>query len=313
MREAFDRGRAEIPAQPDWMNDWCYVADRQVFVNPDSGERHNKAGFNNALAARARSMTAANLALMDPRFRRFARTLYLPGRPRETEFDGDPVLNSWKPCGLQPEAGSPPDAFLRHMEYLIPDEPERNVALDYLAFCVQNPGRKIRWAMLLQGAQGTGKSCLRHVMQHVLGRHNVTCPSNETMHQKWTTWQVGAQMIVIEEVMALGRLEFMNLLKPKITEDRTEVNEKYMTAFEQPNVYNFLLLTNHPDSIILDRDDRRYFVIHSPAKPEVSATTPRSGTSSRAIRGASWTTCVGVICRISIRIHTHPGHGPGGR
>jgi len=268
MRKALERGMAEIPAQPDWMNDWCYVADRQVFVNPDSGESHNKAGFNNALAARARSMTAANLALMDPHFRRFARTLYLPGRPRETEFDGDPVLNSWKPCGLQPEAGSPPDAFLRHMEYLIPDEPEREVALDYLAFCVQNPGRKIRWAMLLQGAQGTGKSYLRHVMQQVLGRHNVTCPSNETMHQKWTTWQVGAQMIVIEEVMALGRLEFMNLLKPKITEDRTEVNEKYMTAFEQPNVYNFLLLTNHPDSIILDRDDRRYFVIHSPAKPE---------------------------------------------
>jgi hypothetical protein len=38
-------------------------------------------------------------------------------------------------------------------------------------------------------------------------------------------------------------------------------------AYEQPNVFNLLMFTNHEDALLIDREDRRYCVLFSPAKP----------------------------------------------
>ena len=70
----------------------------------------------------------------------------------------------------------------------------------------------------------------------------------------------------MNEVMALGRREIMNKLKPYITQGRVRINRKYMPVFEIGNVANFFLTTNHPDALIIDEDDRRYMVISSPAE-----------------------------------------------
>ena len=101
----------------------------------------------------------------------------------------------------------------------------------------------------------------------ILGDHNVNIPSNEDIHEPYTAWQKNCQMIVIEELMARGRLELMNKLKPMITQPTCTIREMYKPTYELPNRFNFLILTNHEDAIIIDQHDRRYCVLWSPAKP----------------------------------------------
>jgi hypothetical protein len=87
------------------------------------------------------------------------------------------------------------------------------------------------------------------------------------LHETYTGWIQGKQFIVVEEMMAGRRLELMNKLKPMITEKWLSIREMYKPPFEQINRCNFLFLTNHSDSIIIDDTDRRYCVLNSNTPP----------------------------------------------
>lgn len=56
-------------------------------------------------------------------------------------------------------------------------------------------------------------------MRQVLSEHNVGKVNNQQLHETFTAWQRNTQLVVVEEVMTQGRLELMDKLKPRITED----------------------------------------------------------------------------------------------
>jgi len=122
-------------------------------------------------------------------------------------------------------------------------------------------------ALLVQGAPGNGKSYLGYVLKCVLGEHNVRSIHSDILHEKFTGWQKNTQFIYVEELMARGRMELMNTLKPMITEPWCSIREMYKPPYEQPNRFNFLFLTNHEDAVVIDNTDRRYCVLYSPAPP----------------------------------------------
>jgi len=121
---------------------------------------------------------------------------------------------------------------------------------------------------LLKGEPGTGKSYFGALMRWMLGDNNVSFPTNEMIHEIYTAWVKSCQMIIIEEIMARGRMELMNKLKPMITQPTTIVREMHKPAYEQPNVFNILMFSNHDDALLIDKEDRRYCVLFSPAKPK---------------------------------------------
>lgn len=88
------------------------------------------------------------------------------------------------------------------------------------------------------------------------------------LHSDFTSWIKQAQLVVVEEMMAFGRRDLMNKLKPMITQPHLRINEKYVPQYDMPNRANFLLFSNHKDAILLDEGDRRYFVYYSPAEPK---------------------------------------------
>jgi hypothetical protein len=137
----------------------------------------------------------------------------------------------------------------------------------YLAYQVQHPGEKVHWALLLEGDQGNGKSYFGTVMRLVLGPHNVRMANSEMLHGAFTGYLRNTQLIVVEEMMARGRLEVMNTLKPLITEEYCIIREMYKPHYEQPNRMNFLFFSNHKDSLILDSTDRRYCILKTLAPP----------------------------------------------
>lgn len=197
--------------------------------------------------------------------RKFESLTYLPKGAEMPDGERGGRYNIWRPSGVRPAPGDV-SWFLEHMAYIVPDEREREAVLDYLAHLVQRPEDKIHFALVIRGEQGTGKSAIGELMLRIIGRSNVTKPSNDELLEKWTGWQEGAQLAIVEELMTLGRLEVTNRLKPLITDPTLRIQEKYQTTYTIDNRLNLLCFTNHRDAIRIEESDRRWFIVFSPAK-----------------------------------------------
>jgi hypothetical protein len=188
-------------------------------------------------------------------------------RPGADEFLGE-EYNLWKDTGCGRGEG---DAswFEEHVRWMCGDDAGH--VLDFLAHLVQARGTKLSYALLIQGGQGIGKSLLGTLMRRVLGPTNVEFPTNEELHSNFTEWALGRELVVIQELMAVGRVQMANKLKPLITEDYVRVEEKHKTPYTVENHMNFLAFTNHEDPIPLEHDDRRFLVVMSGAEPREQA------------------------------------------
>src|SRR6185369_13812264 len=158
------------------------------------------------------------------------------------------------------------EIFQNHLKNLIAEESHRRTLIDFMAYIVQFPGHKIRWAVLIQGAEGAGKTYLAEVMRAVLGKRHVKLADGTTISSGWNEWTFGYQLVVIEEVRVVGtnRYDIMNRLKPWITNDGITINEKFESSRDVSNITNYILFSNHQDALALTANDRRYFILKSP-------------------------------------------------
>lgn len=262
---------ATVPIQLDTvvpdLKRWIYVHGIKRFVR-DDGLMFDKEQFDIYYRrivegkASVRAWTSSGLVTA-------SWPTYAPGSPRVVFEDGQAMANTWRPGRVTPLVPVESDRaiFEEWLGYLLPDPQERALLTAWLAYTVQKPGDKILWGVLLQGNTGIGKSLIGYLMDKLLGRYNVSRPTNKQIHDKYTGWAANAQLVVIEELMARGRLDMVNELKDKITEPEITVSEKYVPSYRVPNRANYLATTNFKDAIIISEDDRRLGVFFSPAAP----------------------------------------------
>jgi hypothetical protein len=141
-----------------------------------------------------------------------------------------------------------------------------NAVLSWLAFNVQNPGVKIRWAILIKGIEGDGKSLIGELMRAVMGRANVKSVSPTVLTSDFNGYAEGACLAILEELRISGSSKFdtQDKLKPLITNDTVLIHRKGKDSYECWNTQNYLGNTNYDDSLPLNNNDRRYMVIFSP-------------------------------------------------
>ena len=265
----FDKEAADDPAIRER---WVFCVGIKRFIEIGTMQELDCDQFTYRHAHLFKRGRASEHVLRSGSFQKYDHVTQWPEQPSVVEEDGIQKFNTWRPSGVTPEPGSV-EPFLNHVNYLFPNPEEARIVLDYLAYQVQHPGKKVHWALLIQGTQGNGKSYLGYVMRLVLGPHNVRNVQSDTLHETFTGWLRNRQFIVVEELMARGRMELMNKLKPMITEPWVTIREMYKPVYEQKNRFNFLFLTNHPDPIVIDDSDRRYCVLHSPSPPHPDGQT----------------------------------------
>ncbi len=247
--------------------EWIYIVGSLRFLNVNTNQELTKEQFNDKFAADFQKGKPADNVLKSGQFNRVDYYIYAPKKPKMFQEKNLKYLNLWDPSGLEPKAGDA-KMFFDHVNYILPNPAEAKILLDWFAFNVQNEGTKIHWAILLQGVEGTGKGFFYHVFQLLLGKKNVSMPSNDQIQSNYTTWAKHTSLVIVDELMGRGRLDVMNKLKPYITEEVAEVREMYHPYYYQPNTFNFLFLTNYENSIIINEKDRRYCVFFSPASPK---------------------------------------------
>ena len=198
---------------------------------------------------------------------RVARSDYLPGDPRVVADGERLVLNVYRPSALIPKAG-PHDALLGHFRVVFPDEAERNHVLDYLAFAVQNPGRKIKHSLYIWGAERTGKNTIVEMMEAILGNSNVVTLGGEAIGNRFKEDRTNTQLLVLNEVSGISAADTESL-KEFITEEMVMIEEKGMPRHQGRTPRAVIVLSNHPNALKLTRGDRRYAVFEtaSPAPP----------------------------------------------
>lgn len=263
--------------QPPWVKGVVYVMGHDEFFRHRTHEKIKPAAFDRAYARKLMSddddkatLKPSSYALDTIKVPVVFGYDYNPAAADEifaTE-NGRVYVNTYARTYPVPDFEGATEAgllFTQHLRTLIAEPEYARIVLDWCAYIVQHPGKKIRWAILLQGIDGCGKSFLVDSMAKVLGNDHVKFISSQAIFSGYTEWAVGAQLVALEEVRVAGqnRHEVMNVLKPLITNTHISISQKFADIRQVSNVTNYMLLTNHHDALALTPGDRRYLVLKS--------------------------------------------------
>ena len=269
---------------PGWLKYWCYVTASDEFFHHRLTLKIKPEAFNNmygrklmpVVDEKSSDSAATGKPLMRPQD--FALNLhtikcvagyrYTPSEPNNIypKKDGLSYVNTYRKNHPTPTEEGVIEAKAmvdRHMKLLFADPNHRRILFDWLAYNVQNPGLKIRWAPLIQGGEGCGKTFFFELISAVLGHGHAKLVNKASISGSWNEWATGAQVIAIEEIRVVGenKYEIMNKLKELITNNNVPINQRNNDTRTVENTTNYIAFTNFHDALALAHNDRRYFVL----------------------------------------------------
>jgi len=281
---------------PEWLRDWVYVSDEDKFYRIDSDEWLTMQGFNARFNRELPrdddegGKSAAWVALEDFRIPTVTRARYLPWADALFDLDGVSHVNKYRHSSvpqateyLSVDGKKAVEIVKRHVGLICGHRPDvSRTLLDWMAHNVQRPGVKVRWAPLIKGIEGDGKTVLGTLLAAVMGRANVRNVSPKVLGTDFTGWAEGSCVAVLEEIKLTGhnRYDILNALKPFVTNDSVEIHRKGQDPYDSINTTNYIAFTNYPDALPLTDTDRRWWIVFSPF-------TDRTGLAA-AIRSQGW-------------------------
>ena len=265
----------------EWQDDWYYVTDEDRFYRHDTQEYLSFQGFNakyNRYLPQGEGgkleKQASQHVLDNNLVETVRRGMYVPWCDPRFNKDGAECVNTYRPSStplpileMTAEGLKAVAVVKRHIGILAGGRPEVvQTLIDWMAFNVQNPGRKVRWAPLIKGVEGDGKTVMGEMMGCVMGRSNVKNVSPKVLGTDFTGWAQGNCLIVLEEIKLSGhnRYDILNAVKPMITNDNIEIHAKGKETYDVHNTSNYIAFTNYGDALPLSDTDRRWWVIFTP-------------------------------------------------
>jgi len=178
---------------------------------------------------------------------------------------GKKYINTYRPTDLKPAQG---DITLWNelLKHIFNDQQEYiDQFLDWITFQIQNPGIKIRYAVVIVTTQfQMGKSSLFRAIRECLGSHNVKVINVKEALDKSKGYLTDSQLVLIDEMKSEGnfseREALLNNLKQVITEDFISSRKLYEDYRTVETISNYILFTNNTDALSLPRNEQRYWV-----------------------------------------------------
>lgn len=133
----------------------------------------------------------------------------------------------------------------------------------WLAYPLQHVGAKLRTAVLMHSEmQGSGKSLFfEGVMRQIYGRYAATLGQHQ-MESQYTDWQSNLLYGLFEEIFSRSnKYSQMGTIKQMITGEKTRIEKKFMSGWEEANHMNAVFLSNELQPFPVETTDRRFLVI----------------------------------------------------
>ena len=158
--------------------------------------------------------------------------------------------------------------FLSHIKNIIAngDDNLYKYILSWIAFIVQNPGKKTNTCLIILGEEGTGKTMFTTVICKLFGNYSLpNIASIDDVVGQFNAVIENKMLVVLNEVNATenttNKRSIHNKLKTLITDSFTIINRKGIDQYEADNVSNFIICSNEFNPILLSENDRRYVVM----------------------------------------------------
>lgn len=251
--------------------EWVYVSGVDHFRHLGTGVELTQQAFRTQFGSvnPESEMSITAFLTRNDYIEKVQNVAFHPARPLGTyEENGLRWLNTYRPSAVVAVEGDA-TRFQKFVEYLVPDDFERGHLLKFMAHLVQKPGEKLAHAVILGSQEhGVGKSTLLDILFEVLGTHNCRKASSEELDSQYNSYVQNALLVLVEEInLGAGGRRVYNKLKDLITGSTVPMRRMYKDWDNVPNMANFVFLTNLQRPILLEKEDRRFFVVSSPAKP----------------------------------------------
>ena len=255
--------------------DLTYVQANDMYHQKGTTIFLNSQQINNMNKHKIKGGTLTDMLLKDPDFAKadtfITSAKYPPGLMKITKpgvvplINKGTVLNIYIPNYLEPKAGDV--QFIIDFYIWLVGEKNWKTVEQWIAYNIQQPGIKIKWALVLVSAiEGTGKGMLARMISRILGAENVIENANyKHLINTHSTLLVGTQVLVLNEV-SLGdfksKNEGTNALKNFVADDVYTCNFKGKTMVILANLTNIILFSNDITVLGVKNGSRRYFFLN---------------------------------------------------
>lgn len=143
--------------------------------------------------------------------------------------------------------------------------------LRWQALPLQRLGTKMQTAVVMHGAQGTGKNLYWDVWRDLFGVHGITVGQTE-LEDKFNGWISRKLAIIGDEVVSRQEMYHnKNRLKLVVTqEDKFPIRGMLMETRWESNHANVVFLSNESQPLALEERDRRYLVVYTPLEADAA-------------------------------------------
>lgn len=278
---------------PDWLQDWVYIEKKCEFANTELAYSIRQEAFNAKFSRMGDCVVAEKpasaMALVNYGIPTYVDEMFWPGAGQVIEQDGCEYLNTYRADGVPPDlvvgddGQKAIDRMLAHLAITLKDAREQEILLDWITYVYRNPGKRVNWSILLQGGYGTGKSYFSVLMQTLMGKL-VGNIDPQAIAGRFTGWAHGYLVAVVEEIRINGtnKYEVVDRMKPFISNDTVQIEEKGRDHRTVPNFTSYFMLTNHKDAIPLKDGDRRFCVMFGALQTEAQLYAALGGETEAA-------------------------------
>lgn len=252
----------------------CALSKLEEFRNATANIRHLVPAPTKSAPEREKLQPVHQAWLVDRNRKSAQGTCYDPSKPfffKDAQHGALWWVNECHLPTFDTHAKGDTSLFREHMGYLFPAERERNWFIDWMAFNLQYPGRRCKVTPLhVSIAHGTGRGWLVELMGKLLGQWNCTKTKMHTLSGEGSSgafqdYLDRSLFCAIEEVReGKGRYAISDKTRDVLESPYLEVNVKHGLKRTQAVFTNFFLMSNHPDALVLTKEDRRINVFSGP-------------------------------------------------
>jgi phage/plasmid-associated DNA primase len=139
-----------------------------------------------------------------------------------------------------------------------------NYIISWISYIIQKPGKKTETELILIGEQGTGKNkFFTDVISKLFGRYAIQNENNiNNIIGRFNSNIENKILVICKELQSIDNNKLSNFdgLKSLITDEKMNVESKYLNIRTIDNVSNFIFVSNNSIPIKIANSDRRYGV-----------------------------------------------------
>jgi hypothetical protein len=256
----YEQSKAEV----NFFDDVIYIAEANQFYDRRKRIFYSAEAYQNTYAHL--DPDARKEALMGGRVTKVDKLDYAPKMPPVFEEGGVRFGNSW--CNLNEIQGTQGDCskWLEHFDVLGWGEQKKHI-LQYLAFTLLYPEKKINHMLTLGSAEGGGKDFLLYPFTKAMGDHSHTISGDE-LTEDFNDYLLSTKHLSVNETELGDRKEALAIsakLKPLAAAppDRLRVNQKGVKKVSVRNLLSVTMTTNSQLPFSLQGQSRRIFAVWS--------------------------------------------------